>query len=130
MTSNYDGTSSSSSTTLRRPLVVEVSSSTDASRVRLLGELDLLTSDEVTGTISRLVAHGYRSVTIDLSGLRFLDVVGVNTLLRAHRQLEHAGGRLTLSGCRPFHLRLLAIAELDRVLHVDDDRTGRSSPQG
>lgn len=100
-------------------LVVEVSNDTDASHVQLVGELDLLTADQVTGTVSSLVAHGYRWVTLDLSGLGFLDVVGMNALLRAHHHLHQAGGRLTLTGCRPIHRRLFAVTELEGVLHID-----------
>lgn len=112
------------------PLVVGVEVDGDSGRVQLSGELDLLTAGQVTDAVSALVADGHHRVSIDLAGLTFLDVVGINTLLRAHHLLAHAGGRLTLTSCRPMHLRLFALMELDSVFHLGAGRQHRPSPGG
>lgn len=73
----------------------------DAAVVTLSGELDLLTIGDVTGVLSTAVTTTSaltRRVVVDLSRVRFVDVVGVHALERAHASAFAAGVSVVLAG--------------------------------
>jgi anti-sigma B factor antagonist len=88
-------------------------------RLSLTGELDLATVPDLERALSAACAEGARSVTLDLSGLAFIDSTGLKALLQ--------GARLCVShGCEygidrnmsPPVKRLLEIAGVGRVPFV------------
>lgn len=62
----------------------------DSTLVAISGELDLAHSTEVENAITE-VEHGDGRIVIDLSGLTFLDSVGVAILLLARSRDRHIG---------------------------------------
>jgi anti-sigma B factor antagonist len=97
---------------------VEVSSDAVRSWVALSGELDLASAPHLQQVLDQLCRDGFLEVVLDLAGLKFLGVVGLEVFLRTDDQLRAAGGRLILN--RPGRLvrRVLAITELDTVLTI------------
>lgn len=97
---------------------VEVSSEAVRSWVTLSGELDLASAPYLQQILDQLCRDGFPEVVLDLAGLKFLGVVGLEVFLRADDQLRATGGRLILN--RPGRLvrRVLAITELDTVLTI------------
>ena len=82
------------------------------------GELDVASSPELEKQIKRLQWAGASSITIDLSGLDFIDSTGLHVLIRAHRRAEH--GQLTLlRGSRRIH-RVFELTGTDRRLPFAD----------
>lgn len=63
---------------------------------RLAGELDLDSVAGVEEGLNRLVTPGTRLLVLDLSGISFCDVSGVNLFLRLHHRCRAAGARLRL----------------------------------
>ena len=63
---------------------------------RLAGELDLDSVPAVEEGLNRLLTPGTRLLVLDLSGISFCDVSGVNLFLRLHRRCRAAGARLRL----------------------------------
>lgn len=91
-------------------------------RVRLIGEADLATLDELDEALGRLAAH-LGDVTLDLAELEFLDAGSVGSLLRAATALP-PGRRLVLAhprGVVAKVLVLLDVAAHQRVTITDDE---------
>jgi anti-sigma B factor antagonist len=84
--------------------------------VHLNGELDLAAApilDDVLSKVDR------RRVVVDASGLTFVDVVGVKTLLQWREACMADGGDLVIRGATPALLRVLDLTGLAGSLRVD-----------
>lgn len=105
----------------RRPLSVSIVADDRADpviRLAVSGELDLRTVDQLAAALSAQLADGCRTLLLDLSGLSFCDVTGMNALLRAHRAFTDAGSLLIVTGYRPPLARYLRLTGLDRILYL------------
>ena len=67
-----------------------------AATVRLGGEHDLSSADELTGRLDELIAEG-RSVVVDLAPTTFVDSSILAALLEGRKRSSEAGVELTLS---------------------------------
>ena len=77
--------------------------------VVLAGEADLTSLAQLDEVITAQVSAGVPELTVDVSGLRFMDSASARTLLLAARALRERGGRVVLLGPRPAVTRILAI---------------------
>lgn len=68
----------------------------DVSTVTLWGELDIASAAVLEAEVMVAEQLGARSITIDLSGLDFLDTSGLHAILAAHARCLHHGRELTL----------------------------------
>jgi anti-anti-sigma factor len=90
--------------------------------VLVKGEVDVATSAHLAAAITRAMereAGGKVDLVIDLSQLRFIDVSGINVLLRAARQARAGGGTLVLRAPNRTVRRLLDVLRLDAELAVE-----------
>lgn len=83
-----------------------------AVHARLSGELDMASAPDVRTRLYEALSDGAQALTLDLSGLRFLDSAGVELLFRLHEDL----------GMRQISLRLYVPegAMIRRTLEVTD----------
>ena len=107
----------------RRPtssdgLAVAVVGDVPCGRVLLTGELDVLTAPRLEQLLTDLLSTGYRHVSVDCSGLRFLGAAGLNVLCQATCRYQEAGGRLHLVALPRQIRRVLAITGLDTRLNL------------
>jgi len=56
--------------------------------VRLVGELDLAEVEPLQAELERLCSNSLSALTLDLSGLEFLDSTGLHVLLRLRSRCE------------------------------------------
>jgi anti-anti-sigma factor len=103
-----------------RSFTVKIASDPGRVTARLYGELDLATAPRLQAMLTRLLDTGHVDVVVDLSQLRFLGVAGLDVLVRAAREFEVVGGRLTLAEPTPMTRRMLSIVGLDGVLVVQE----------
>lgn len=82
-----------------------------AHTLRPLGELDLTSAPELDRRIDSALSAGAEAITIDLSGLTFMDCRGLRSVLSASR-----AGRFKLLRGRGQVRRLLELLELLEVL--------------
>jgi anti-anti-sigma factor len=90
--------------------------------VLVKGEVDVASSAHLAAAITRAVereADGKVDLVIDLSHLRFIDVSGINVLVRAARQARAGGGTLVLRSPNRTVRRLLDVLRLDAELAVE-----------
>jgi anti-sigma B factor antagonist len=88
-------------------------------RVLLTGELDVLTAPRLEQLLTDLLSTGYRHVSVDCSGVRFLGAAGLNVLCQATCRYQEAGGRLQLVALPRQVRRLLVITGLDTSLDLE-----------
>lgn len=82
------------------------------------GEIDTATSPDLGSRLSEVPADA--SVTLDLSGVSFVDSSGLSVLIAAHQRQRSRGGRLSLSSLNEVVARLFAVTGLDRHLDIVD----------
>jgi anti-anti-sigma factor len=66
-------------------------------QLMLLGELDVAAIDHLASRLRELRKGGYR-VTLDLSGLQFIDSSGIQEVIRALSDARSAGWQLEIDG--------------------------------
>lgn len=87
-------------------------------QIRIQGDLDLLTAGSLRDEILSARSEGTALVTLDLTGVEFMDSVGLSLLVTAHQRLAREG--LALRLLLPERLRLLFdIAGLTEVLQPE-----------
>ncbi|MDR6324535.1 STAS domain-containing protein [Actinoplanes couchii] len=81
-------------------------------RLLLEGELDRASATLLQRRVADAVAERLPVVTIDASGLTFLDGAGIRSLLLCRRLVEEAGGRLAIVEPAPLIYAVLEMAHL------------------
>jgi anti-anti-sigma factor len=103
---------------VRRMHLVAVSDGTApaSALIRVDGEIDLATEPELRAAIAHAIDDGCRDITVDLSGVSFMDCAGVNALLWCRKHVGTADGRLSLGQVSPCAARILTLTGLDHEL--------------
>ena len=99
-------------------LRVSASAGADGPVVVLSGEADPTTAMVLREMLAAQLDTGARLVTVDASGLSFLDSASVRVLVLAARALQGRHGRLVLARPQPVVARLLEITGAARLLDV------------
>jgi anti-anti-sigma factor len=108
-------------------LEIEVAS-TQPPRFVLRGEIDLAAMPLCEEVIEPSCEHR-TTVTLDLSGVTFVDSSGLRALVRIHRICDAAGGRLELVDVQPQVGRVLTVSGLDQLFTIHGATLGeRSGP--
>ena len=97
---------------------MEFSTSTagDIATLRIVGELDVITTPALRPSVDALVAERQPRVVVDVSGLRLIDSLGVGALVRLYKKAKEYGGVVTVRGSRGQPLSIFKLLHLDRVL--------------
>ncbi|WP_406090683.1 STAS domain-containing protein [Streptomyces sp. NBC_01013] len=100
----------------------------EAVRLRLAGDLDYDTADELLQYAHRCMAEQsrLRALHLDCSQLRACDSMGVSTLIQIHRSSTARDVRLHLENPPPFLERLLRVTGI-RHLFAPDGREPRQA---
>jgi anti-sigma B factor antagonist len=80
------------------------------------GDIDLATAADLAEHLGQF-ANG--AVHLDLSGVDFLDSVGMSVLVDAHRRLNERGSQLIIHGSSPMATRVFEITHLNQCLDLD-----------
>lgn len=99
---------------------------TEPEGLRLVGELDIASDRELADALETEIARG-GDVTLDLSGLEFIDSSGVRALIRAAEALQ-SKGRLILRSPAPPVKRVLDLMRLDTVPNMEIVHTDEPGP--
>lgn len=99
-------------------LVTSVEAMGDKVVVRVRGDVDLVTADELRGVLDEALTTSSH-LDIDLSGLTFIDSSGLSALVHAHRAARDAGGVAVLRDPPSMLRRLLDITKLDSLFVVE-----------
>jgi anti-sigma B factor antagonist len=102
-------------------LTVEWITGVQALTVRLEGELDLETSQELDRQLAAIDAARLKRLVIDLHGVTFMDSRGLSSIVRAHQSAEENGYALVVRRGSNQVQRLFALTGVDERLTFDDE---------
>lgn len=85
--------------------------------LRLVGDLDIETVDSLTNAL-RFEARGSGDVTLELSGLQFIDSTGLNGLIEAAVELT-GRGTLRLVGAGGIVARVFDVIRIDTLPNIE-----------
>jgi anti-sigma B factor antagonist len=88
--------------------------------IALTGELDLATAPQLAEELALIPPDGTELLTLDLSGLTFVDSTGLSTFVAAFKQLGSQGVGMVLRSPTASTRRVLEISGLDKLLPVID----------
>jgi anti-sigma B factor antagonist len=86
--------------------------------ISIEGRVNIDTSGDVRRKIAAALRSMPRTVTLDLSGVSFIDTSGLATLLEASRIARQQGTRLVLHGLHGQPRELLHFSRIDHLLDI------------
>lgn len=102
------------------PLSVSVTSAAPAGTVvEVAGEVDMATAPQLYEGLMAALSGGGHEVVVDVSGIRFIDASGIETLLRAAESARESGRSFQLHEPSKAVRRLLVLLELNSSLCVN-----------
>jgi anti-anti-sigma factor len=93
-------------------------------RIAVTGELDLATVHVLHEAAAFLMSETAEAITIDLSGLQFIDAAGLGEIVGLRATLIAADRRLTLSRPSPTVRRTFAVGGLAKLLPENSSHSG------
>jgi anti-sigma B factor antagonist len=98
---------------------VEVTEERAQVLIAVFGELDLVSSPVLDRHLAGAVSRGRPKVVVDVSGVTFLDLRGINSIVAAHTAAAEAGSTLVVRGAGEHVRRLVEVCGLDDHLHLE-----------
>lgn len=89
--------------------------------LQLSGELDAHTADQLSDELSGVPANAGETLVLDMSELRFVDSVGLRTVIAEHKRQSDAGGNLRLQGLNDRVARVFEYAGLNDHLEISGE---------
>jgi anti-anti-sigma factor len=84
--------------------------------IRLRGELDLSSCDEVDAELKRAEAGSFERILLDVNELDFIDSSGLQVILRAKRRADSSGRRLRITRGKGHVADMFRLTALDMTL--------------
>ncbi len=85
----------------------------------LTGELDVSTAGKLYEAFAELTREGIVHVDLDLTALQYIDSAGISVLIAEHKRTSSSGGELLILTPHRNTRRILEVAGLLDVLHLD-----------
>lgn len=105
------------------PLDIEVSVDGTKALVTVRGEIDLATQADFRAVLSDLVVSGQINLSIDLSGVEFIDSTGLGALIGARRRVHAFNGSLRLLSPSDPVMKVFSVTGLNRVFDIEEAAT-------
>jgi anti-anti-sigma factor len=103
------------------PLDVTTEQHPGQTRVVLIGELDIASTQALENELSAVEADSPGTVVLDLRRVEFIDSTGLRALVAADERARSAGRRLAVVRGPDAVERLLTVTQLDQRLDIVDD---------
>lgn len=108
---------------LPRSLTIDVHTSQPWTVLRVGGDLDLHSAEELRRKLGALRREGHRRLVVDLGMVTFLDSVALGVLAASLKRLRGEGGSLALVCEDERLLRLFRITRLDKAIPIHSSLT-------
>ena len=103
------------------PLEVTTEQHPGQTRVVLVGELDIATTQELENELTAIEADSPGVLVLDMRRVEFVDSTGLRALIAADERARSEGRRLAIVQGPNAVERLLSVTQLDQRLDVVDD---------
>jgi anti-anti-sigma factor len=102
-------------------LTVTTRQHADSTVITVAGEMDLDSCPALEGATLSIPLAG-KTLHLEMSGVSFMDSVGLTLLLKLRRRVLAEGGRLLLTGLQSQPASVLRLTETDTLLTPDATR--------
>ena len=103
------------------PLDVTTEQHPGQTRVVLIGELDIASTQMLENELSAIEANSPGTLVLDLRRVEFIDSTGLRALIAADERARSDGRRLAVVRGQNAVERLLAVTQLDQRLDIVED---------
>ena len=103
-----------------RPFEVDVNPEPDGVRVSPHGEIDIATADRLQKRVAEKLAAGALQVTLDLTGVTFMDSTGIRLLVHLTRASHGDGWEFSVVHVPPSVRRVLELSGVVGALPLSD----------
>lgn len=86
-------------------------------------KLTALNASDLKGELLVLNKNGVNNIILDLSATKYCDSSGLSSILIGNRLCKDTNGKFILCGLQPSVLKVIQIAQLDKVLLLSDNET-------
>jgi anti-anti-sigma factor len=97
----------------------EVRVDNDQLHIALSGDVFAPEAKAMQQSLFGYIADGHRMISLDLSGVNFIDGTGLAALVSIHKQIRDKGGHLQIAGLQGEVKELFRLTELDKMLEID-----------
>jgi anti-sigma B factor antagonist len=84
--------------------------------VTISGEIDIASGPQLRDQLLSIMRRQGARLTLDLTGVTFIDCAGIGVLMAVRRRVQLEGGSLRVLRASPRVRRVLALTRLDSVL--------------
>jgi len=103
-------------------LTIDLEVRYDVLLIRLAGELDHHTSEELRTKVSEKLEQGrIRHIVLNLEHLTFMDSSGLGVILGRYKQIKNLGGEMIVCSISPTVKRLFEMAGLFKIIRLETD---------
>jgi anti-sigma B factor antagonist len=96
-------------------------SQTEQRIVALTGDIDMMTAPAMERVLFEAINDGCVHLVADMTGVEFIDVVGLKTLAGVASDVRAVGGNLMLRSPNDLTRRICQLIGLDPILPVEQD---------
>jgi anti-anti-sigma factor len=86
-------------------------------------KLNATNAPDLKAAIVAINKNSINNIIIDLSDTSYCDSSGLSAILTANRLCKDSNGAFVLCGLQPNVSKMVSIAQLDRVLNIQEDLT-------
>lgn len=83
-------------------------------------KLNALNAPDLKAVFVQLNRDNVNNIILDLTATNYCDSSGLSSILTANRLCKDTNGKFILSGLQPNVLKMIQIAQLDRVLAIEE----------
>jgi anti-sigma B factor antagonist len=99
-------------------------------RVTIRGDVDVDVAPRVNAAVDEALGRGARRIETEMSGVTFLDSIGLSALIRSRDAVLATGASFHVTGASPAVTRILEITDLTDLLDPPDGDPGEPSAPG
>jgi anti-sigma B factor antagonist len=98
---------------------IDINKSGHGARVAISGSMYVEDSASVREKLIALLEDDTSNLSLDFSGLDYIDSSGLGVLISIHKRCLQKGGRMTITGLRGMVEELFKLTRLDLVFNVN-----------
>jgi stage II sporulation protein AA (anti-sigma F factor antagonist) len=103
-------------------LVIDLEVKDDVLLIRLKGELDHHTAEELRGRVTDMLEkEPIRHIVLNLEHLSFMDSSGLGVILGRYKQIKNLGGEMIVCSISPAVKRLFEMAGIFKIIRLETD---------